>query len=104
MSQPAQYGQRIWDDATYGTLSSDGSLVFVIEELPLGVTGLQYGGFIMFGGGRNDPSNRGITNKLAAYDIQAPASCNGSWAARIRWSRATLFSSARRCRSAANST
>ena len=38
MSQPAQYGQRIWDDAAYGTLSSDGSRVFVIEELPLGVT------------------------------------------------------------------
>ena len=68
MSQPAQYGQRIWDDATYGTLSSDGSLVFVIEELPLGVGGPN-GGFGMFGGGRNDPSNRSITNKLAAYDI-----------------------------------
>ncbi len=67
MSQPAQYGQRIWDDAAYGTLSSDGSRVFVIEELPLGVTP-QYGGFMM-GGGRNDPSTRGVTNKLAAYDI-----------------------------------
>ena len=56
MSQPAQYGQRIWDDATYGTLSSDGNRVFVIEELPLGVNGRWNGGF-MFGGGRNDPSN-----------------------------------------------
>jgi len=70
MSQPAQYGQRIWDDATYGTLSSDGSLVFVIEELPLGVTGPNGGGFIVVGNGRSDPSNRSITNRLAAYDIQ----------------------------------
>ena len=70
MSQPSQYGQRIWDDATYGTLSSDGSLVFVIEELPLGVTGPNGGGFIIVGNGRSDPSNRSITNRLAAYDIQ----------------------------------
>jgi outer membrane protein assembly factor BamB len=70
MSQQSQYGQRIWDDATYGTLSSDGRLVFVIEELPLGVGGPNMG-FIMFAGnGRNDASNRSITNKLAAYDIK----------------------------------
>ena len=68
ISQPVQYGQRIWDDATYGTLSSDGNLVFVIEELPLSV-GNSNGGFMMIGGGRNDPSTRNITNKLAAYDI-----------------------------------
>ena len=67
MSQPAQYGQRIWDDATYGTLSSDGKLVFVIEELPLGVAGPNMG--FMMGGGRNDPSSRGISNRLVAYDI-----------------------------------
>ena len=69
MGQPAQYGQRIWDDATYGTLSSDGSRVFVIEGLPLGVTGPYGGGFMFGGGGGNDPSSRGITNKLVAYDI-----------------------------------
>ena len=90
MSQPAQYGQRIWDDATYGTLSSDGSLVFVIEELPLGVGGPN-DGFIMFGGGRNDPSNRGITNKLAAYDIQYRQACNGSWAARNALEQSDTF-------------
>ncbi|MGO9109239.1 MAG: PQQ-binding-like beta-propeller repeat protein [Thermoguttaceae bacterium] len=67
MSQPVQYGQRIWDDATYGTLSSDGKLVFVIEELPLGVVGPNLG--FMMGGGRNDLTNRGISNRLAAYDI-----------------------------------
>ncbi len=70
MSQPALYGQRIWDDATYGTLSSDGRLVFVIEELPLGTNGWPNAGVIMFGGGRGDPSNRSITNRLAAYNIE----------------------------------
>ena len=68
MSQPAQYGQRIWDDATYGTLSSDGRLVFVIEGLPLTVNGV-YGGFVGVVGRQNDPSNHSITNKLVAYDI-----------------------------------
>ncbi len=67
MSQPAQYGQRIWDDATYGTLSSDGKLVFVIEELPLAVVGPNTG--FMMGGVRTDPSSRGVGNRLVAYDI-----------------------------------
>ena len=67
-SQPAQYGQRIWDDGAYGTLSSDGSLVFVIEELPLGVGGPNQG-WVMVGPGRSDPSNQSISNCLAAYDI-----------------------------------
>jgi outer membrane protein assembly factor BamB len=83
MSQPAQYGQRIWDDATYGTFSSDGRLVFVIEELPLGVT-QQYSGFVMVGNGRNDPSNRGIANKLVAYDIHGDGK-PGHGGKRIWW-------------------
>jgi outer membrane protein assembly factor BamB len=42
MGQPAQgqihqfLDQRIWDDPAYGTLSSDGEQVFVIEDLGLG--------------------------------------------------------------------
>ena len=31
--------QRLWQDGLYGTLSSDGRLVFSIEDLPLGVNG-----------------------------------------------------------------
>jgi len=69
MTQQAQYSQRIWDDATYGTISSDGSRLFVIEELPLGVSGPN-AGFMMFGNGRNDASIQSITNKLVAYDIK----------------------------------
>jgi outer membrane protein assembly factor BamB len=69
MTQQAQYAQRIWDDATYGTLSSDGNLVYMIEELPLGVTSPNMG-FVIVGPGRNDPSNHGAANRLAAYDIR----------------------------------
>ena len=29
-------GQRVWEDGTYGTLSSDGRYVFSIEDLGLG--------------------------------------------------------------------
>jgi outer membrane protein assembly factor BamB len=68
MSQPAQYAQRIWDDATYGTMSSDGQRVFVIEQLNLGVSG-QYNNMIVFGGQRGDQANRGVSNRLAAYAI-----------------------------------
>ena len=67
MSPPAQYGQRIWDDATYGTISSDGKLLYVIEQLGLGVTGQP--NMIMIGPGRNDTSSRAVTNCLAAYEI-----------------------------------
>ncbi len=69
MTQPAQYGQRIWDDAAYGTISSDGNLAFVLEELPLGVAGVQNQAFVVVGGRGSDPSTHGIANKLAAYDI-----------------------------------
>ncbi len=70
MTQQAKYGQRIWDDATYGTLSSDGRLLFVIEELPLGVGGPN-NQFMVFGGGRGDATNHGVSNKLVAYEIQS---------------------------------
>ena len=65
--QQVLYGREIWEDAIYGTLSSDGNLVFVIEELPRAV-GLQNIGTMI--GGRNNPSNQSNANALAAYDIQ----------------------------------
>jgi outer membrane protein assembly factor BamB len=67
IGQPALYGQRIWDDATYGTLSSDGKRVFVIEDLPLEAA-VPNPGIFMFGG-RNDASTKSISNRLVAYDI-----------------------------------
>jgi outer membrane protein assembly factor BamB len=58
----AQYGRRIWDDATYGTLSSDGSKVFAIEGLSLDV-----------------PTNsleQTSVNRLSAYEVNT---------GKIRW-------------------
>jgi outer membrane protein assembly factor BamB len=70
MSPAALYGQRIWDDATYGTMSSDGKLVFVVEQLSLGVMS-QFNNMMIFGGGRAERTNRGVANRLAAYEIGA---------------------------------
>ncbi len=62
--------QRMWDDATYGTLSSDGSQVYYIEDL--GLAGLNYNSrmTVMPNGHRNySPNSRG-TNRLAARELR----------------------------------
>ena len=80
MSPAGLYGQRIWDDATYGTMSSDGKMVFVVEQLGLGATS-QINNMVIFGGrGRAERQNRDVTNRLAAYDIQT---------GKIIWDRGT---------------
>ncbi len=67
--------QRLWEDSTYGTLSSDGRLVFSIEDLSLtpanNVYGNGMGGVVVFGGPfrGNVPVNHGPYNRLAAHDI-----------------------------------
>ena len=90
MSPPAQYGQRIWDDATYGTLSSDGRLVFVIEELPLGVSGGPYGVIDV-----RRRSQRSVESEhhQPACGLRHPyrQAVNGSWAARRRCSEPDTF-------------
>ena len=48
--------QRLWQDGVYGTLSSDGRLVFSIDDLPL-ASG--YSG-----------TDRGSCNRLAAHDLR----------------------------------
>jgi len=74
-------GQRIWDDMTYGTLSSDGRCVYTIEDLGLGIdtsrifgAGLVVrigvkrgvkGGIQRAGAGQAN----GLYNRLAAHDI-----------------------------------
>ena len=50
-------------------MSSDGKLVFVVEQLGLGVTG-QYNNFIVFGNGRGDPAGRAAGNRLTAYELR----------------------------------
>ncbi len=71
MTPAALYGQRIWDDATYGTMSSDGKTVFVVEQLSLSAMSQFNNNVVIFGGGRAERSNRGVSDRLAAYDIQS---------------------------------
>ena len=62
---------RMWADATFGTLASDGRLVFTIEDLPL-ATGLLYRRQVLFNALR--PSAAAVPkpfNRLAAYDVKS---------------------------------
>jgi outer membrane protein assembly factor BamB len=71
--------QRVWEDGTYGTLSSDGRYVFSIEDLSLApnLNGNPGGGLVFiggpFGGVMRVPggSNHGPSNRLAASDLHA---------------------------------
>lgn len=60
---------RLWGDATYGTLSSDGQLVFAIEDLdlPLGEAGPR----LLNGRDANPPGAPRPYNRLAAYDLRS---------------------------------
>ena len=63
--------QRLWEDATYGTLSSDGRYVFSIEDLALEADP-NNGGMFIGGpwGWRGRPAgNHGPCNRLSAIDI-----------------------------------
>ena len=59
---------RMWGDYTYGTLSSDGRLVFSIEDLNFGVGPVNATFINVPGMSRN--ANTSAFNRLAAYDIQ----------------------------------
>ncbi|MBI2825661.1 MAG: PQQ-binding-like beta-propeller repeat protein [Planctomycetia bacterium] len=67
---PAWLTQRIWDDATYGTLSSDGERVFCVEDLDVGF-GVLDQRQVVLANGRRQPQAPGprAYNRLAAYDI-----------------------------------
>jgi outer membrane protein assembly factor BamB len=62
--------QRVWNDATFGTLSSDGKLVFCVEDSgPL--LGLRPGSSARRVFNFNDPTATPAYNRLAAYDIHS---------------------------------
>lgn len=67
---PVGLAQRIWDDAAYGRLSSDGQRVFSVEDL--GVAAGMYLGRTVFIRGRRlrDPGEPKPFNRLAAHDIR----------------------------------
>ncbi|HEV3025554.1 MAG TPA: PQQ-binding-like beta-propeller repeat protein, partial [Pirellulales bacterium] len=67
--------QRVWDDAVYGTLASDGELVYAVEDLDIQPPLAQMiaGGFqrrmIINNGGFQPSSMARSYNRLAAYEI-----------------------------------
>lgn len=59
---------RLWGDATYGTLASDGQFVFAIEDLSLDVMPSGARGFPFV---QRDPRTESRTyNRLAAFDVK----------------------------------
>ncbi len=59
---------RLWGDATYGTLASDGQFVFSVEDLSLDVTPFTARGFPF---AQRDPRTEARAyNRLAAFDVQ----------------------------------
>jgi len=72
---PAEVGmglrQRLWEDATFGTLASDGRNVYSVEDLdirsPAQMQGVRV---IAFNGGVQDPSTSNDHNRLTAHDIR----------------------------------
>ena len=64
--------ERMWDDAPYGALSSDGDYVFSIEDLGAGVN-LGVGMQVFFPNGRRqaDGMEPKSYNRLVAYDIRS---------------------------------
>ena len=62
--------QRVWDDQTYGTLSSDGHLVFSIEDLGWGAGVTLSRQVIVNGRRQSDPTEPKPYNRLVAHDIR----------------------------------
>jgi outer membrane protein assembly factor BamB len=60
---------RMWGDATFGTLSSDGQRVFAVEDLTLDL-GLMAGRNMFIPNRRTLPTDPKSYNRLSAYDIR----------------------------------
>jgi outer membrane protein assembly factor BamB/tetratricopeptide (TPR) repeat protein len=60
---------RLWGDATYGTLSSDGKLVFAIEDLPIEMGGMFVQSMFFRGQRQGDDQGPKSYSRLAAYDV-----------------------------------
>ena len=62
---------RLWGDQTFGTLSSDGRLVFAVEDLPLPTDAI-YSAAFMIAGNRGPQTNlRTTNNRLTAFEIRS---------------------------------
>jgi outer membrane protein assembly factor BamB len=65
-----QLGRRMWDDTAYGTLSTDGERVFVVQDLSIDI-GETYGQGIFFGGGQVDTIKENTMNRLSALSLKS---------------------------------
>ena len=66
----AGVGYRVWGDATYGTMSSDGRYVFSIEDLSVAINVSPSPRTVIINGRRvSDPAQQS-SNRLAAHDIR----------------------------------
>ncbi len=70
MQVPLGLETRLWSDATYGTLSSDGQLVFAVEDLDLDFVASGSRHLIVNGQRVVRSSAPRPYNRLAAYDIR----------------------------------
>lgn len=62
---------RMWADATYGSMTSDGNLVYAVEGLGLEI-GSRHFHAVLIGGQRSeDPGGPRPYNRLAAYEIRS---------------------------------
>jgi outer membrane protein assembly factor BamB len=67
---PRWLGHRLWEDSTFGAISSDGQRVFCVEDLDAGMN-LPEQRLVVLPNGRKVPQPMGPRsfNRLAAYDI-----------------------------------
>ncbi len=62
--------QRMWEDAIYGTLSSDGSQVYFIEDLGLAGVTANVRTIVLPGGQRRESPTARNTNRLSARELR----------------------------------
>jgi len=61
---------RMWADATYGTISSDGERVFAVEDLGLEINRTHFHAGFVAGRRADDPTGPKPYNRLAAYNVR----------------------------------
>lgn len=74
---------RLWGDGVFGTLASDGQLVFAVQDLQLPTAAIYSRGLLVPGNLRSAGSLL-TSNRLAAYDIQSQG--------KLRWEVGGLYS------------
>lgn len=66
----AGVGHRVWDDATYGTMSSDGRCVFTVEGLSVAIGTRSSRRTVIVNGRPVSPPAQQPFNRLAAHDLR----------------------------------